>query len=296
MDNTGERMVPEFHKHDFIYPEHWGRYFFASQFVKDKRVLDVACGSGYGSNYLAKEGAKKVIGLDCSAEAIDYAKDKFSYKNLEFLVGDAHNLPFKDKSFDVVVGFEMIEHLNDTKRFLSEVKRVIKKGGIILLSTPNEENYPEGNHYHIKEFLEDELKELLSSYFKLNKFFYQKNIASAVILDSDTLSEEESSQPLDITVRKLTSFGTDRSEYFVVVSSDDEKKLNKKVSMEVVLFEEFPIEKYKYLVKSLTNIGERNKQLEETIADIYASRSWMIAKLVRKIFSFRKLLVPSNKI
>ena len=290
MENTGERMVPEFHKNDFIYSEHWGRYLFAAQFIKDKIILDVACGSGYGSNYLAKRGAKKVIGLDYSKEAVDYAQENFSYKNLKFIFGDAHELPFKDAYFDIIVGFEMIEHLIDPRRFFKEVKRVLKKDGIFLISTPNEENYPEGNHFHVREFLEEDLKNLFAEYFKFDKFFYQKHIASAVIIDDNTMPKEDFVDPISIRTHKLSSFNTSQAEYFLILASDNKSAFEKQIHMEGTLFGEFPIERYRFLENSANKLGERNKYLEETLDSIYNSKSWALANSLRKIFRFRKLL------
>lgn len=109
LDFTGERMVPG--KADKATElQHINRYNFAKELVKDMRVLDVACGEGYGSNMLA-ETAKEVIGVDISKEAIEQANEKYSKENLSFKVMDAEGLSFDDNYFDAIVSFETIEHL-----------------------------------------------------------------------------------------------------------------------------------------------------------------------------------------
>ena len=94
------------------YQEHMGRYIFASRFVKDKIVLDLACGAGYGSSYLYQKGAKIVVGGDYSSLAIEHAKAHYAQQDgLFFIRFDATQLPFKDEVFDVIASFETIEHL-----------------------------------------------------------------------------------------------------------------------------------------------------------------------------------------
>jgi 2-polyprenyl-3-methyl-5-hydroxy-6-metoxy-1,4-benzoquinol methylase len=153
------------------YQMHINRYIFASEFARDKVVLDVACGAGTGSKYLVSKGAKKVTGVDISEDAIREAKIwNAGEKRAEFVHADAHSLPFPSCSFDVVVSFETIEHLKEPQRFLFECARVIKKGGIFICSTPNKRittpifRRPT-NPYHVKEFYPKEFCELVGNYF-----------------------------------------------------------------------------------------------------------------------------------
>ncbi|HSW37367.1 MAG TPA: class I SAM-dependent methyltransferase [Candidatus Saccharimonadales bacterium] len=167
-----ERMVPELHKGHNIYGEHIIRYEAAVSLIKNKIVLDIASGSGYGTKLMAKS-AKKVYGVDVSKGAVDYAKAKFSAANIEYLVGDGEKIPLGDHIIDVVVCCETIEHIKDYKQFLNEVKRVLKPGGTLLLSTPNDIEYIEGNHFHLHEFTYQELKDLVKKYFKYHKDYFQ---------------------------------------------------------------------------------------------------------------------------
>jgi ubiquinone/menaquinone biosynthesis C-methylase UbiE len=95
IQDTGERMVPEFHRGNLIYAEHITRYLSAETIVKGKVVLDIASGSGYGTKILAK-GAKKVIGVDINKEAVSYARQNFAAANIEFKHGSGTEIPLED--------------------------------------------------------------------------------------------------------------------------------------------------------------------------------------------------------
>ncbi len=153
------------------YQMHINRYIFASGFVQDRVVLDVACGAGTGSKYLVSKGAREVIGVDIAEDSIKQAKIWNEGGNgVEFVLSDAESLPFPSHSFDVVVSFETIEHLKELERFLFECRRVIKKGGIFICSTPNKRiatpifRTP-SNPYHVKEFYPQEFINLVGRHF-----------------------------------------------------------------------------------------------------------------------------------
>lgn len=171
LKNTGERVIePESRQNDINYLRHMSAYAFALQFIKDKLVLEDGCGSGYGSYYLAANGAKKVVGIDVAADAIAYAKSKYRQENLEFVQMNSTELSFSDESFDAVTSFQVIEHINESNIFLSEMARVLKGGGTAIISTPNKQTYSPGtavpeNPFHVKEFYLTEFRELLQRHF-----------------------------------------------------------------------------------------------------------------------------------
>jgi len=151
---------------------HLNRYRFASSFVRDKLCLDVGCGVGYGSAYLVRKGATKVIGGDKSENALSYARNTARTSPngaLGFKLLDATSLPFADNSFDVVVSFEVIEHVKDYERFLSEIRRVLRRNGKLIFSTPNREAgafmFKTDWKYHAHEFSKEELLGLMNKYF-----------------------------------------------------------------------------------------------------------------------------------
>jgi O-antigen biosynthesis protein len=178
---TGERLIPNTLGLKFLYQEHITRYIFASTFVKDTIVLDAACGTGYGSSFLVENGASKVTGIDNSHEAIQYCNNNYSHSKLDFKNADCTQLPFKDSTFDIVVSFETIEHLENTDKFLVETKRVLKNNGIFIVSTPNIESYDEENPFHEHEFSLKEFESTLNNNFKNVSIFYQFYPSSIMI-------------------------------------------------------------------------------------------------------------------
>lgn len=159
----GERFVPNNDNRDAFYWEHITRYNFAKPYIKDKKVLDLGCGTGYGSSEIIKIGAANVVGIDISEKAIDFAQKNFRHKRISFQVADATSLPFKNKSFDTILSFEVIEHIKNYQLFLDEAFRVLKKGGYFIFSTPNAKQFrTKTSAYHFKEFTGRELQNIFS--------------------------------------------------------------------------------------------------------------------------------------
>ncbi len=156
--------------------EHTARYLYALDSVAEKNVLDIACGTGYGIGSLRSK-AKFVTGVDVSIEAARQASTECG-ENGGVLLGDGLSLPFADSSFDVVTSFETLEHLNERTRFLSELSRVLRAAGVLLLSTPNA-NYTKpvngrpANPFHVYEYLPGELREELGREFVIERFLGQ---------------------------------------------------------------------------------------------------------------------------
>jgi len=169
MKYTGERCVLG-QTWDLVEKEHLARYEFALQYLGDKKVLDLGCGSGYGVDLIASK-ASEVIGVDISDEAISYSRQHYKKENIKFFVGDAANLHFfRDEEFDAVVSFEVIEHITTYLKFLKEIRRVLKNDGILIISTPNKKYHSPGsekprNIFHVIEFELDGFKKLLTEYF-----------------------------------------------------------------------------------------------------------------------------------
>jgi len=151
--------------------EHIHRYQEAEKLLNGKglKILDIACGNGFGSNFLAESG-HDVIGADLSEEAVKACTTRYQNQRLQFKVCDGTNLPFKNEFFDAIVSFETIEHTAAFNEMLNEFKRVLKKDGLIFISTPNKTiNSPEGviiNPFHTQEWEYEGLKTLLSSHFE----------------------------------------------------------------------------------------------------------------------------------
>src|SRR6059058_2512655 len=124
---TGERCVPWSPDVQVVY-EHMHRYLWAAQLVEGRRVLDLASGEGFGAAILA-ERAASVIGIDVDQRTVEHSQLNYAGGPIEFRHGDAQDLSsFPADSFDAVVAFEMIEHVDDQRRVLREVARVLAPG------------------------------------------------------------------------------------------------------------------------------------------------------------------------
>ena len=188
--DTGERYVPTSKLFDELDGTHTVHYIFAKQFVENKVLLDAGCGYGYGCDYLAKSGARRVIGVDISREAIEFAKTHYARDNLEFIVMDCTRLAFRNNLFDAVISFEVIEHIHHTEQYLSETERALKPNGIFVLSTPNKKVGSPGLEkpvlpFHVIEFTAEELYHLVGQHFKDIKIFGKK-IVNEQILEKET--------------------------------------------------------------------------------------------------------------
>ena len=181
---TGERVIPGQVDADLM-NEHLARYAFASRLARGKRVLDAGCGSGYGSAEMAKSGLS-VLGVDQSSDAMGYARENYRLPNLRFVQASVGALPYADASFDLVVAFEVIEHLEDWHGFLLEVRRVLVPTGQFIVSTPNKLYYGETrdrvgpNPFHHHEFEFAEFRDELSAVFPHISLFLENHVEGVV--------------------------------------------------------------------------------------------------------------------
>lgn len=164
--------------------EHAARYVFARPFVENGKLLDIACGTGYGVSIL-QDSAKQIVGVDIDANAAADANSQCSEKS-SVLLADGLNLPFAENAFDAATSFETLEHLHDRGRFLSELHRVLRPGGMLLLSTPNADytkpvDGKPANPFHVYEYRPCELREELEKQFTVENFLGQKLNSSIVI-------------------------------------------------------------------------------------------------------------------
>ena len=192
---TGERVIAGKVDVD-LWNEHLSRYLFASRLCRGKRVVDLGCGSGYGSAELARL-AETVVGVDVSAEAIAEAQAQYGSNKLHFQVASLESLPFADGAFHLGVCFEVIEHLSDFRALLAEARRVLDPNGQFIVSTPNIKFYAESrklngpNPFHEHEFSYDEFRSVLAEFFPHQTFFLQNHASGLVFLPLETKSGTE---------------------------------------------------------------------------------------------------------
>lgn len=176
---TGERVIPEEDPTGEKYFGHLIFYDFASKYVTSKIVLDDGCGTGYGSSFLLRTQPNQVIGIDISVDAVRYATQRYKHPQLTFLIGDGTNLPFVDRTFDIVVSSQVIEHVAEYEAYLSEITRVLKDDGSLLIGTPNKQTFNLHGppmRFHFKEFYIHEFIELVRRFFRHIEVFGQYNV------------------------------------------------------------------------------------------------------------------------
>ena len=191
MEFTGERVVPGKVEPDLL-NEHLSRYLFAAGFAASRKVLDLGCGTGYGSAILAR-AAKSVIAVDISREAIAFARENYTQPRIHFLVADCSQLPVSSGSLDLVVCFEVVEHLTEQQLLLEEISRVLKQDGILVISTPNRLYYTEErqeiNPYHTHEFDHEEFSTYLRRCFEEVEICFQNHVSSIFLGDPELPKE-----------------------------------------------------------------------------------------------------------
>jgi SAM-dependent methyltransferase len=172
LEDTGERVIPEecgkgFARVNFV--RHKVAHLYAIRRIRgSRRVLDVGCGTGYGSAMVASH-VGEVVGIDSSEGAVARARAKYRLDNLEFVTMPATGLSFPDGSFDAVYSIHVLEHIEEVELHLSEVVRVLRPGGRFVVATPNRLTYsPNGLHntFHVREYDPGELEALLAAFFR----------------------------------------------------------------------------------------------------------------------------------
>ncbi len=271
LEDSGERMIPELHKGKLIYAEHMTRYMSASDLAKGKVVLDIACGTGYGSQLLAGS-AKKVYGVDVDEATVAYAQKKYPAKNIEYIVGDGERIPLDDNSVDLVVTFETIEHIKDYKQFVREVARVLKPDGLAIVSTPNDLEFIEGNHFHLHEFKYKELIGLLKTSFKnIDSYFQATWKGVSIGKESFFTKETDASMPL----YNFAPIKPEQYLYFYLLCSN--REITEKVEEFAALGEHYSerrmVQDYMATKAELDRRAEETEQLRAVLQDKEKARA-----------------------
>jgi SAM-dependent methyltransferase len=199
-----------------LFNEHFARYQLAARWSANRRVLDAGCGTGYGSAELARV-ADSVTAIDFSEEAVSYAREHFQASNLEYRMGDCLSLP--DGPFDLIVAFEVIEHLGLWREFLLEAKRTLAPGGMFLVSTPNKLYYAESrgesgeNPFHVHEFEYAEFRTALQQVFPHVGMLLQNHVQGVAFANPSNASFESKVDSRDVK--------PDESHFFLAVCGTD---------------------------------------------------------------------------
>ncbi|MDA8271361.1 MAG: glycosyltransferase, partial [Actinomycetota bacterium] len=307
---TGERYVPNLGGD--IELEHLHRYAIALHLVKNKDVLDLGCGEGYGADFIARS-ARSVVGIDISEEAITHARKTYHGKNLKFLTGSCAAIPLNNKSVDVVVSFETIEHHSQHTEMMQEIKRILRDKGVLILSTPDKREYTDirgqKNEFHVKELYKAQLGRLLNKYFKYHLLYGQRVHTGSLVAPITAGTQSGMESYALCRNRVIATEGVPRPLYMLAVASD-----RKIVALPASFYKgDFVIEAKDQLIAKLegefeertrwalkldeelksagkrigalqNELEERNawaKGLDKELAKVLQSRSWALTRPLR---------------
>jgi SAM-dependent methyltransferase len=166
---TGERTLPGLKEENYWFQRHLVAYEYLLPLVVGKRVADLGSGEGYGTDLLAQK-ASQAVGVELAPEAIFHARNTYRQANLSFLYMDIFNMDLEDDSFDLVCSLQVLEHLHQPEKFMSEARRILRPGGSCFITTPNRLLISQGsdkpiNPFHIFEFDDGEFLDFMHGYF-----------------------------------------------------------------------------------------------------------------------------------
>lgn len=190
---SGERLETFIQNRDTI--DHLHRYAIAMEYTAGKTILDIASGEGYGTSLMSQTAAF-AYGVDIDADAIARARTKYVRPNLEFREGRADAIPLEDHSVDVLISFETLEHHDKHQEMMLEVRRVLKPGGLMLISTPDKKYYTDQrksfkNEFHVKELYKEEFRTLVSAHFAHSQMLSQTYINGISLIRDEAASAQK---------------------------------------------------------------------------------------------------------
>lgn len=216
-----ERFDPSEQGGRLIDLEHRGRYWWAAQVADGKDVLDAGCGTGYGAAILKGSGAASVTAVDISPDALEATANRLGGDGA-VVKADLRDLPLDDDTFDLVVCWETIEHIEGGERAVAELRRVLKPDGVLLVSSPNPDVYPAGNEHHVHEYRASELAAMVGECFSNVSTHRQHAWLASMIESSDgsahAVSRDE--QGGDCAVRAIESLEAGGETYALIAASD----------------------------------------------------------------------------
>jgi ubiquinone biosynthesis O-methyltransferase len=281
---TGERVIPDRVDVDLL-NEHMARYTFAARLARGKRVLDAGCGAGYGSAELARS-AEWVVGVDRAAEAIEYARAHYAAANVTFEEASCESLPHADGSFELVVAFEVIEHLENWRGFLQETRRVLAPNGQLVVSTPNKLYYTESrgadgaNPFHVHEFDFEEFRAELAQVFPHVSLFLENHV------EGFTFQPQEKGYTAEVRV-DAGDPAPDESHFFVAVCANRPQTGNptfvyvpraanvlRERERHIALLQRELDDKNGWLAESQNDLSQMTRQYAKLQEELEASNRW----------------------
>jgi lipopolysaccharide biosynthesis protein/2-polyprenyl-3-methyl-5-hydroxy-6-metoxy-1,4-benzoquinol methylase len=269
----GERFLPQFR--GVIELEHYHRYFLAAEVTRAKDVLDIASGEGFGSEILSRQ-AKSVVGVDIAQEAVAHAANCYVRSNLRFLHGSALDIPLPDRSVDVIVSFETIEHLAEHDAMMTELKRVLRTDGCLIISSPNKLVYTDRSNYtnpfHVRELYTADFIRLSSRYFKNTRHYGQRVTTGSVIAGTAASGAFTTFAPGD------AAHGMPEQMYDIILASDAALP-----ELGASVFEQphglMQPKRIEALILEASGKGAEVERLEQELAQAVAAKGSEVARL-----------------
>jgi SAM-dependent methyltransferase len=217
VESVPERFVPAEAEGQLTEAEHLARYLWASSLAAGRRALDAGCGVGYGTRMLAAGGATEAVGVDIAQAVVEAARGQGD-DEATFVQGDVHDLPFDDGTFDLVVCFEVIEHVEGREVVIGELVRVLAEDGLLVLSSPNRDAYVPGNPHHVFEYTPQELRAAVAAELPHVELRRQHDCVGSIVLADDG-AEATGLEPVeDLRVAKVVSATAGREPYTLVLA------------------------------------------------------------------------------
>jgi SAM-dependent methyltransferase len=269
-----------------IEAEHCGRYWWAARLAAGTVAIDVGCGSGYGAEILAASGAVAVSGVDLAAEVVASAQRDYGSDAVSFVCGDAAALPFEDGSFDLAVCFEVIEHLPLGSGVIEEMHRVLRPGGLAVISSPNPAVYPPGNLHHLHEYDPDELLAAVRQSFASAALYRQSPFLTAAILERGAFDEHaEVHRKLDTVM--LASHPPAET-YAIVVAGDGELPVMEPLA---VIGSDFEVRWWQeQLASARESVAELQRAGRKAAAEAHRSQRALDGARTRSVASAARVL------
>jgi 2-polyprenyl-3-methyl-5-hydroxy-6-metoxy-1,4-benzoquinol methylase len=295
IDHALERLKPTGEEDGLIASEHYGRYLWAAQLARGMNVLDAGCGTAYGTKTLAEAGASLVTGVDISEKAIHEGRETYGNKLIDLRQGDLTALPFSDGEFDLIVCFEVIEHVDDRDAVLAELKRVLKLDGLLCISTPNSRVYPPGNPYHIHEYEPEDFARTLAERFSHIALFRQSAWLTSGILSDREFTKSGIPSGFAIHAVKLDDKRPGEEIFTVALASSRELPSPDSI---VVLGEPFEVRWWQEQIESVresttAEVNETKRQLHKANQDVSEARSQSIGS-ARRLLDMEEIVSGQN--
>lgn len=286
MEFTGEFFVPTDRSSGIeIEIEHKQRYLSIAKLTENRIIIDIASGEGYGAEIIS-HNAKEVIGLDINPDLVEHATSKYKKANLSFKQGSCDNMPIGDSYADVVVSFETLEHVDKEtqKLFMREIKRVLKKDGTLIISTPNKKNYSERynyvNKFHAHELVKDEFLELLESKFSYINLYEQGFEVVSLLHNRRSYKIHDK---VKVILNNTENYNFE-GKYFLAVCSDNFNSTESDISS---IVPEAPktylslVDNILKLQREVEELGSWGKKLDKMLAENSTAREELNSKLIQ---------------